>query len=168
MDSKKQSPTKQALREFKKLMRKASTRANIYQTLSEKYGIKASSIRSAASRAGLTSKRTSLNHIFSEEQEEALVEVCIRQSRKYRPFTIPDFIRVAKIFSGTHRQSSITRKFVNCFVRRHRDVLRKRRGKLTSPKRISSVVLSNTRKFIKRFDSKMRRKKSTQKYCGLR
>ena len=64
--------------------------------LAQKYELKLSSIRSAASRAGLTSRVSSLNHFFSMKEEEALVEICRRQARQFRPFTIPVFCKVAR------------------------------------------------------------------------
>ena len=70
MRSAKQSPTKLALYELQKLRRKASTRVNLYRNLAEKYGIKESSIRAAASKAGLTSKSTSLKYTFSERERK--------------------------------------------------------------------------------------------------
>ena len=101
MTKSKQSRIKKALMEFKKHRHNASWRSTAYPHLAEKYGLKQSSIRSATSRAGLTSKADSLNHIFSVKEEEALVEVCRRQARQYRPFTIPEFCKVAREFAGS-------------------------------------------------------------------
>ena len=149
MKSPERSRTRLALYEFKKLRRRASTRDNLYKYLSAKYGIKVSSIRAAASRAGLTNKATSLKIIFSKEEEEALTEVCIRQARQYRPFTIPEFSRVARKFAGTLRKPHFfTRRFVRSFLLRHRDVLCAKRGKLTSPTRSSKSTLGRTEEFI--------------------
>jgi len=130
---------KKALMEFKKYRHIASWRSTAYRYLAGKYNLKESSIRSAASRAGLTSKAASLNHIFSVEEEEALVEVCIRQARQYRPFTIPEFCNVARKFAGSlHPRRKMGRKFVSGFVKRHRKVLHTKKGKITSPTRSSS------------------------------
>ena len=145
-------------------MRKASTRDNVYQTLSEKYRIKASSIRSAASGAGLTSRRFLSITSFRRRRKKHLLKFAYGSHVSINHSRFPISSGLQFIFSGTHRQSSFTRKFVNCFVRRHRDVLCKRRGKHPSPKRISRVVLSNTVKFIERFDSKMRREIINTKY----
>ena len=159
MHTAKQSRTKLALIELKKLRRRACTRVNLYRYLSEKYGITEASIRSAASKAGLTNKSTSLRHIFSEKEEEALVEVCVSQARGYKPFTIPVFCRVARMFAGTLTgHQKITRKFVSGFIRRHRSILCKKRGKLTSPKRTSETTLAATQGFIDLLDSKMQSK----------
>ena len=76
-------------------------RNSIYRYLSLKYGLKESSIRAAASKAGLTSKATSLKFFFSKKEEEALIEVRIRQARQYRPFTVPVFCRVVRKFAET-------------------------------------------------------------------
>ena len=59
--------------EFRKYRHIASWRSRAYPYLAEKYDLKESSIRSAASRAGLTSKAASLNHIFSVKEEEPLL-----------------------------------------------------------------------------------------------
>ena len=135
--------------EFKKYRHIASWRSRAYPYLAEKQDLKESSIRSAASRAGLTSKAASLNHIFSVKEEEALVEVCIRQARQYRPFTIPEFCKVAREFAGSlHKRRKLSRKFVCGFVKRHRKVLHTKKGKITSPKRSTSNTLSKTQVFV--------------------
>ena len=105
MTKTKQSRMKQALMEFKKLRRSVSRRDSAYSYLAGKYNLKQSSIRSAVSRAGLTDKATSLKHVFSTKEEEALVEVCIRQSRQYRPFTVPEFQHVAREFAGKQKKT---------------------------------------------------------------
>ena len=157
MSRAKQSPTKSALNELKKLRRSASSRVNIYRVLSQKYPLTESSIRASASRAGLTSKADSLNNLFSKREEEALVEVCLRQARQYRPFTVEKFRKVARIFAGTLKKRRIcTAKWVECFVHRHRTVLCKKKGKLTSPKRCSRTALANTQAFIDSLNGKMR------------
>ena len=149
----KQSPTKQALMEFKKLRGTAFKRDQAYSYLAEKYHLKQSSIRAAASRAGLTDKATSLKRIFSTKDEEALVEVCIRQSRQYRPFTVPEFQHVAREFAGKlKKHRNFGRKFIHCFVKRHRKVLNMKRGKLTSPTRNSHNIYAKTQAFIDKLD----------------
>ena len=149
MTSRRRSRTQLALYELKKLRRKASTRDNAYHYLSEKYGIKVSSIRAAASRAGLTSMTSSLKRIFSKEEEEALVEVCIRQARQYKPFTIRAFSQVARKFAGSlHKPRKFTKRFVSGFMKRHRKVLHKKKGKLTSPTRSSKNTFAKTEAFI--------------------
>ena len=143
------SPMKKALIEFKRLRHRACRRDSLYSYLAGKYHLKPSSIRSAVSRAHLTDKATSLKHIFSIKEEEALVEVCIRQSRLYRPFTVPEFQNVAREFAGSlKKRRKLGRKFVYCFMMRHRKVLHTKKGKLTSPTRNSHNTYAKTQAFI--------------------
>ena len=136
--------------EFKKHRHNASWRSTAYPHLAEKYGLKQSSIRSATSRAGLTSKADSLNHIFSVKEEEALVEVCRRQARQYRPFTIPEFCKVAREFAGyLQKRRKLSRKFVSGFVKRHRKVLHTKKGKITSPTRSSGTPYQRHKSSLK-------------------
>ena len=154
MGASKQSRTKLALKEFKKLRNKASTRDNVYCYLSGKYGLKESSIRAAVSRNGLTNKSISLKRIFSKKEEEALAAVCVRQARQYRPFTIPELCQVARKFAGClKKHRTFSRKFVSFFLRRHHQVLCMKRGLLTSPRRCSRTTPSKTQEFIQLLDS---------------
>ena len=87
------------LKEIRERKRSSLTRYKLYDDLSKETGASKGSIRVAASRAGLTSRAHSLMCTFSEEEEEALVNVCVVYARKSEPFTIPDFIRIASIFN---------------------------------------------------------------------
>ena len=63
---------------------------------------------------------------------------------------------MARIFAGTNiKQREFTPNFVNSFARRHRSVLCKKRGKLTSPKRSSRSTLTNTQDFIASLNGKI-------------
>ncbi len=152
------SRTQLALKDLKKCMRRAIDRDKLYQRLSKDYKLKPSTIRAAASKAHITSKEESLQKVFSVKEEEALVEICVRQSRQYRPFTIPDFCRMARKFAGLRKNGQfLTAKFAEGFVKRHRQTLCMRRGKVTSPKRTSSVMMSNAQDFIDMINTKMAR-----------
>ena len=116
MTKRKISATGLALREFRKVKHIAAYRHDCYERLAGKYGIKASTIRAAASRAGLTSKEDSLKRIFSKKEESTLVEVCRRQARLYKPFTVPAFMKVARSFAGFNCETHFcTRKFCQGF-----------------------------------------------------
>ena len=93
---------------------------------------------------------------FSEEEEDALVEVCVRRTREGFPFTILAFIKVASIFAGKDENGpQLTRSFVRGFIKRYSDTLRKKKGKVTSPKRSYETMLQKTEDFIVDINSKM-------------
>lgn len=94
------------LKEFRQRKRRSLTRYKLYDKLSQETGDSKGSLRATASRAGLTSRAHSLMCTFSEEEEDALVNVCVAFARKGEPLTIPDFIRVASIFDESGRNSS--------------------------------------------------------------
>ncbi len=150
------SPTKQALYKLVEYEGKASTRDHIYQRLSLETGLSESSIRAAASRSGLTSSSRSLRCIFSEEEEDALVQVCVILAREGRPFTIPAFIRVASIFAEKENEESfLAYSFFRKFMKRHSDSLCKRKGIITSETRTYRAMLEKTEEFITLINSKL-------------
>ncbi len=143
------SPTKQSLALLAEFEGKAETRDHLYQRISAITGLSESSIRAAASRAGLTSSSRSLRCILSEEEEDALVEVCVMRTREGSPLTIPAFIKVASIFARKGENGpQLTHSFVRGFIKRHSDILCKRKGKITSPKRTYEAMLQKTEDFI--------------------
>jgi len=83
----------------------------------------------------------------------------LRQARQYRTFTVPVFLRVASRFaSKVSKTRVLTRKFLECFVKRHRDVLSMKRGKLTSPTRSLLDMMEKTEGFIASLNSQVQRK----------
>ncbi len=138
-----------ALYKLEEYKSKSSTRDHIYRRVSLDTGIPESTLRSAASRAGLTSSSRSLRCVFSEEEEDALVQLCVMRAREGKPFTIPAFIKVASIFAGrTGKGSFFTHSFAYSFLNRHYDSLCRRTGKVTSRNRSYMGMLQKTREFI--------------------
>ena len=124
------------LKEIRKRKRRSLTIYKLYDKLSEETGASKGSIRVVASRAGLTSPAHSLMYSFSEEEEDALVNVCVAYARKGEPFTILDFITIASIFDERFEKSDFfSCSFAKRFRKRHSDVLSIRKGKITSPTR---------------------------------
>jgi len=141
------------LKKCKTLMSRARTRKRFYKNLSEKNGCSLCALRKRISRARLTSKKFSLMCTFSKEEEDALVDVCILCSRDNRPLTIPDFIRLASFFASRFDEAHFfTRSFSRRFLKRHKEVLCKRTGKVTSPTRCSGRMLQKTEEFIEELD----------------
>jgi len=132
----KRQDKQKVLKRYKTRLTRASTRKNFYQKLHESNNASLCALRKRVSRAHLTSKRFSLMCTFSKEEEDALVDVCILCSRENKPLTIPDFIRLASYFANRFDEADFfTRSFQCRFINRHRDVLCKRTGKMTSPTR---------------------------------
>ena len=98
---------------------------------------------------GATSSRHSLKYAFSEEEEEALADVCVMYARLGTPFIIPHFILVASYFAKRFRRASFfSDTFARQFIQRHSGLLCLRGGKLTSPTRNTSVMEKKTEEFI--------------------
>ena len=156
MGRKKNPKRELILREIKKYKRRASTRRNLYPFLAEKYEVSRAYVRLVASRAKLTSREHSLMCVFSEEEEDALVKVCIAYSRRNEAFTIPDFITIASFFKGiTEKCDFFSRSFVRTFRGRHSDLLKIQKGKITSPTRNAENMLELTQEFISGLNSSM-------------
>ena len=144
------------LKEIRKRKRRSSTRLNLYAKLSKEIGASKGSLRNIVSRAHLTCRKFSLMCAFSQEEEDALVNVCIAFARKNEPFTIPDFIKIASIFNGRNSASEyFTRSFVRRFRNRHSGLLSIRKGKVTSPTRWSSRMKEKTEDFIRKIDKRI-------------
>ena len=149
----KRQDKQKVLKRYKTRLTRASTRKNFYQKLHESNNASLCALRKRVSRAHLTSKRFSLMCTFSKEEEDALVDVCILCSRENKPLTIPDFIRLASYFANRFDEADFfTRSFQCRFINRHRDVLCKRTGKMTSPTRCSDKMLQKTEEFIEELD----------------
>ena len=86
--------TGEVLNKLKWYMSNASTRGEAYRKICEEYGISLSTIKNAASKAGITSPMHSLHYIISEKEEEAFVALCIKYANRGAPLTIPDFIEL--------------------------------------------------------------------------
>ena len=105
-------------------------------------------MRKAASRWGLTSKAHSLHHALSIEDEEGLTALCSKHTQRGTPLSVPDLIELESKYKGFAETDQISRHFVSGFVRRHKDTLGCKPGKVTSPKRSSDVMDKETEKFI--------------------
>ena len=137
-------------------MRRSSTRRHLYSTLSEETGRSQGSLRVAAHRAGLTSRAHSLMCSFSQEEEEALLNVCIVFARRGEPFIIDDFLTIASFFNkGFKTGEFFTRSFARSFYMRHSYILTYKKGKITSPIRKVETMLQKTQEFIAMLNSDM-------------
>ena len=88
----KKKVTREVLDRLKWYMSNASTRNEAYRNVSGEYHISVSTIRNAASKAGITSPMHSLHYILSDKEEQALVAFCIKYDNRNEPLTIPDII----------------------------------------------------------------------------
>ena len=100
---------KQRLREY---MSRASTRPTAIQRVAEEFGYTEGYIRKAASTMGLLSSSHSLQFIFSEEEEQALVCACIVYSRQGTPMTLKTFADIASFFRWKRRRAQIIATFL--------------------------------------------------------
>ena len=96
---------KKLLYKLKLYAKRAHTRKGAYALISRNTGRTVNSLRVAASREGLTSRRHSLQFAFSEKEEEALVTACIVHARQGTPLTIRDFIQMASFFAPKKKDS---------------------------------------------------------------
>ena len=152
-----QSDTKECLDTFVECRSRAIFRRNIYDSLSAVYEKSPGAIRTSVSRAHLSSSSCSLHRAFTNEEEEALVDVCVMYSRQGTPFTYSHFIQVASYFAGRYdRKDFFSDFFARSFVKRHQDVLCARRGKLTSPTRMSERMVQKTEEFVTMMNSIMK------------
>jgi len=140
--------TKVVLKKLKYYMSNASTRNEAYLKISEEFGISIGTIKNAASKAGITSPMHSLQYILSAREEEALVAICVKNAHRNEPLTIPDFIELVSRYKRFPESERVSRHFVTNFVKRHKNRLCIRTGKMTSPKRSSDVMLQLTEDFI--------------------
>ncbi len=148
MCAEQRSPAKEHIYKVEEYAMQATTRKGAYQRVSEETGTSTSALYMAASRAGLTSPSHSLRYAFTEEEEKALVTVCLLYARQGTPLTITEFIVLASNFAGRDESHYFSRHFVSSFVSRHSDSLSVRTGKLTSPTRIYEAMRQKTEEFI--------------------
>ena len=142
------SPAKEFLYKVNEYAKEASTRKDAYKLVSLETGSSCNSLRLDASRSGLTKTGRSLKYAFSEEEEKALVTVCLMYARQNMPLTIKDFIELASIFAKKKEGHYFSYAFVSDFVKRHSDVLKKKEGKVTSPRRCIDAMQQNTQDFV--------------------
>ncbi len=93
------APATEFLYKVDEYAKEASTRKDAYKLVSFETGSSTNSLRLAASRSGLTKTGRSLKYAFSEEEEKALVTVCLMYALQNMPLTIKDFIELASIFA---------------------------------------------------------------------
>ena len=90
-----------------------------YRRFTEELGVSVEAVRNAASRAGLTSAEHSMNCVFSDQEEEMLVNACLIYARQGTPFTIPIFAEVARNVAGRDEEHPFSRHCVSDYVSRH-------------------------------------------------
>jgi len=146
------SPAKEYLYRLEEYKKQASTRKDAYKRVSLETGLSSNSLRLAASRTGQTKTGRSLKYAFSEEEEKALVTVCLMYARQNMPLTLKDFIILASIYAKREEGHYFTYPFVSDFVERHSDVLKKKEGKVTSPRRCIEAMQKNTQDFVESMD----------------
>ncbi len=137
-------------------MSKASTRTEAYARVAKEFGTSIAAIRMMASRAHLTSKAHSMRCSFTIEEEDSIVQICIKYARRGEPLTIPDFIELVSRYKKKPKNKKFSRKFVTSFCKRHKDVLCVKPGKTTSPTRSSDVMQQYTEGFIDELDTLIR------------
>ena len=133
-----------------------------YRRFAEELGVSVEAVRNAASRAGLTSAEHSMNCVFSDQEEEMLVNACLIYARQGTPFTIPIFADVARNVAGRDEEHPFSRHFVSDFVARHPE-LTMDDGKIISPTRSSEDMYQLTQDFIHRFSRLVAKKEANEK-----
>ena len=93
-----------------------------------------------------------MHRAFSEEEEQALVTLCLMYARQSMPLTLKDFIELASIYAKKEEGEFFSYAFVSDFVGRHSDVLKKKKGKVTSPQRCIEAMQKNTKDFVESMD----------------
>ena len=144
-------------------MKSASTRHKACSLVAEEFGYSEGNIRKMASKMSLLSSSHSLQFVFSEEEEQVLVRICIVYARQGSPLTIDGFADLASFLAGRDKNHPLSRHFVYDFVDRHEDEIWTKIGKLTSPKRCLSTMLPMTNKFINDFEQLRAEKKLCDK-----
>ena len=127
---------------------RSSTRNNAYGRVSQELHVSVGALRTAAWREGKKRPRRSLKFAFSEKEEKLLEMICVIHARQGIPLTYSDFIDVASIFAKKDKKRPFSRKFVDGFINRHKDVLCKKRGKITSPTRCLGTTQEKIKEFI--------------------
>ena len=141
-------PAKSYLYKVDELATQACTRGSVYDRVSEKSGKSSGSLRTAASRLGLTKTGHSLHFLFSDAQEQALVCACVIHARQGSAMTILEFRQMASFVAKKEPGDLVSTHFAKDFVCRHGDVLCRKKGKITSPTRSSDTMLERTKEFI--------------------
>lgn len=153
----KKKVTSEVLDRLKWYMSNASTRNEAYQNVSGEYHISVSTIKNAASKAGITSPMHSLRYILSDKEEKALVAICIKYANRNEPLTIHDIIELVSRYKSYPETQRISRHFVSNFVKRHKKHLCIRTGTVTSPSRSSDVMQTLAEDFISELEPLFRR-----------
>jgi len=150
------------LDKLEEYMRTSSTREQAYRRFAEEFGVTVEAVRNAASQAGLTSWEHSMRCVFSEEEEEMLVCVCLIYARQGTPFTFSLFAELARKVAGRDEDHPFSRHFVSDFVARHPELV-KDYGKITSPTRSPEMMFQMTEEFVDRFSRLVASKKANEK-----
>ena len=148
--------TSEVLDRLKWYMSNASTRGEAYQKICDEFKVSYSTIRNAASKAGITNPMHSLHYILSEAEEKAIVLLCMKYSNRNQPLTIPDFIELVSRYKCYPETQRVSRHFVSNFVKRNKSRLCIREGTVTSPSRSSDIMQDLTEDFISDLDTLFR------------
>ena len=141
---------------------RSPTRKDAFRLASEESGVSVGALRTAAWREAKKRPRRSLKCAFSEKEEMLLEMICVIHAREGIPLSYSDFIDVASIFAKKDKNHPFSRKFVEGFLSRHKDVLTGRRGKITSPICCKGTTREKTMDFISLLN-KYRRKNTLNK-----
>ena len=142
------SPAKEYLYKLEEYTKEASTRKDAYKRLSLETGLSSNSFRVAATRSGLTKTGRSLKYAFSEEEEKALVALCLMYARQNMPLTIKDFIELASLYAKKEEGHYFSYSFVSKFVKRYSHVVMKKEGKFISPRRCIEAMQKKIHKIL--------------------
>ena len=133
---------------IKECISRSPTRRNACKRFAEISGKSEDAFRKVLYDEGFVKSGHSLRYAFSEEEEEGLVHTCLLYARQYTPLTIQGFINLASFFAEKPPGEKFSRHFATDFVRRHSDVLRMKKGKVTSARRCFESMQQNTIEFI--------------------
>jgi len=133
---------------FLELMSDPSTRTNAYDILERETGISRNAFRVAFCKAGVTNRRNSCAYSLPPEVDKALEVVCLVHARQGIPLTKPDFLVLASKVAKKEDGQVFSSSFFKNFLRRHKDTLTKRRGKITSKTRCYDLMLQKTQDFV--------------------
>ena len=136
---------------------RTSTRVTAFQVSRKNLGVlkvlkKKKKKKRGALDMCLLSSTLSVWYTFSEEEEQALICVCIVYLRQSTPLTIDSLVDIVSLFAGRddeHRLSPSS--FCYSFLERHKSEISYKPRKLTSLTRFLDIMLQMTNEFIALF-----------------
>ena len=136
----------------------AFSRGDSIRLAAEFYDCSENSVRIALHNEGKIKPYCTLKRAFTDEEEELLEAVCVIHARAGRALSESDFIELASIFAGRDEKHQFSHQFMLSFIDRHKNVLFRDDGKITSPTRCLDTTQEKTQEFLSLLDRYMKGK----------